>query len=44
MIGLRRALLAAALVVVAPLVPLVAHADTQPLTLGTASAGGTYYV
>lgn len=41
MIGLRRALLAAALVVVSPFAAL---AQPQPLTLGTASVGGTYYV
>jgi TRAP transporter TAXI family solute receptor len=45
MIGLRRALLAAALVVITSLVgPLVALAQPQNLTLGTASVGGTYHV
>jgi TRAP transporter TAXI family solute receptor len=49
MIGFRRALLAAALVVASPLItplitPVVALAQPQSLTLGTASVGGTYYV
>jgi TRAP transporter TAXI family solute receptor len=45
MIGLRRALLAAALVVVAPFaLPAAARAQSQGLTLGTASVGGTYHV
>lgn len=45
MIGLRRALLAAALVVMSPLAaPALAIAQPQDLTLGTASVGGTYHV
>lgn len=41
MIGFRRALLAAALVVASPVIAL---AQPVPLTLGTASVGGTYHV
>ena len=45
MIGFRRALLVAALVVMSPLAaPAVAIAQSQSLTLGTASVGGTYHV
>lgn len=45
MIGFCRAPLAAAFVLIAPLVmPAVALAQAQPLTLGTASVGGTYHV
>ena len=45
MAGVRGALLTAALLVIAPvLAPVLALAQPQSLTLGTASVGGTYHV
>ncbi len=45
MIGFRRVLFAAALVVIAPFAaPAIAFAQQVPITLGTASVGGTYHV